>query len=105
MAKLLDDLTDQDLRNELQRREGVRKEEERQKGLKRFSLLKELVRKAPLEALELFAPKHSGSDLCSDDSPYRAYAIEGRIECLRCYLIADTPPEPVEISFYVREVP
>ena len=104
MPKLLDDLTDQDLKDELSRREGLRAEKVRQEGLEKFRLLRELVRKAPVEALALFAPKHTGNGLCSNDNPHRAYALQGNIVCLRCYLIGDPLSEPVEISLYIREI-
>ena len=97
-------ISDEDLKKELARREDARKRERHEAGIAKFKLLREIMKKAPLETLELFAPSHAGrGSYCSDDSPHRDYAHDGYLECLRCYLLSQsTHPDPIEITFHIR---
>lgn len=98
----LHNFTDEQLKNELKRREEVAKEARKQDGLVRYQALRTIMRAAPNEALLLFAPTHSGT-VCNDSNPHRDYFEGNHPECLRCWLLSERHlTEPIEVTFYIR---
>ena len=74
-------VSEKDLKDELFRREGIRKREEKQ----RLKIHRDLVQQY-IETLLLFAPDHDRTS-CSDENEINHGIYNGRLNCKRCRLL------------------